>query len=143
MNEVDLRVIATTAAIITGFGSAAFIFRLRRELEMERSGEPIWLPWADRLLLSAILISVFFVLLPIFVLEPGAGLIRAIRALLAASLVLMGGYFPAVLAHYRMILGGARTRPRRQTETWEVRICWMAVCLALAAGAASIVWGHS
>lgn len=60
----DASSLATIASIISAFGGAMLFFRIQRELAMQGAGEPIWIPWADRLLIAATLISLLLVVVP-------------------------------------------------------------------------------
>ena len=64
---IDTGIVATTAAVIAGFGTTAFVFRLQRELELRKSRIRSWVPWADRLLIGATMCALLLVLLPLIV----------------------------------------------------------------------------
>jgi hypothetical protein len=116
----DLLVVAS---IVAGFGVAIFAFRLSREVEMERQGELTWIPWADRLIIGATLISLLTVIAPIIVL--GSANPRALcvaRASILMSLILVAGYIPSILAHYRLLCG-RRRRDSRQRH-WAMAPEW-------------------
>lgn len=124
-------ILATVAGIIAGIGTAVLPFRVHRELLMAEKREPVWLPWADHLLVAATLVSLLLVLLPVVLglsLKP-LGL-RLASAGCAFALVLTAGYVPAVLAHYRIMFGKARTGPRQNPEPAERFIVVLCVVLA-------------
>jgi hypothetical protein len=50
----DDETLAAIGSVIVGFGIAAFVFRLQRELQMMEDGDSYWIPWADRLLISVV-----------------------------------------------------------------------------------------
>lgn len=125
---VDDGTLAAIAAAIVGFGIVAFVFRVQREIQVqetllrelkedaERQGLQVnevelvekadtyrWIPWADRLLVGAVMVALLLVLFPIAL----AGSVSSIwggrlpAAACSASTVALAGYIPALLAHYR------------------------------------------
>ena len=131
---MNIDTMSNIAAIIAGFGSAALVFRIQRELEMEEQGEVIWIPWADRLLIASVTLSLIFVLLLQLVFPDIETLSFALsRGFLAAALVMMAGYIFAILAHYRMLFGGKRTGPRVNPEPPERIIVFVSLFVAIAA----------
>jgi hypothetical protein len=101
----------TVASIIAGFGVTVLMFRLQRELDIsdkhwearrksqEAVHTPTWIPLADWLAISAVLVAL--VVLPLFV-STGAD-ITAPKAWCAVSVVLLAGYILCIFAHYRFI----------------------------------------
>jgi len=55
-HELSAGDLIAVAAIIFGFGVAALTFRIQRETEMPDKGLPSWLPWADRLIITSIVL---------------------------------------------------------------------------------------
>lgn len=93
---------------------------------MEKAGERIWLPWADWLLMGAILASLLLVILPLLI-----GFANTLPvAAAAASCIAVAGYIPSLLAHYRIIFGAGRSGPRTNPEPWE---CFLVISTAIAA----------
>jgi peptidoglycan/LPS O-acetylase OafA/YrhL len=70
----DNETLATVASVIAGFGSAMLAFRLEREVEGQEQGQRAWIPWADWLLIAAILLSLAAVILPIVTFDKISGL---------------------------------------------------------------------
>jgi hypothetical protein len=137
MSEVGDMV--TVASIVAGFGVAMLFFRIQRELHMQKEHEGIWIPWADRLLIGATLISLLLVIIPSVVLPQASPLkVMLPAAASSASVVMVAGYIPAILAHYRLILGQGRTGPRVNPEPGEKRVVWTTVALAIIAFLAAI-----
>ncbi|MCZ6758853.1 MAG: hypothetical protein O7D29_00545 [Gemmatimonadetes bacterium] len=136
MNELTIpepAVLATVAGIIAGIGSAMLLFRLQRELHMAKEGESIWIPWADRLLGAATLIALLAVLLPLVSgLPPEPWRTRLASAFCTVAVLLVAGYIPAALAHYRLLFGASRSGPRSNPEPGERGITWFFVALAAA-----------
>ena len=122
---------ATLATIIVGFTANILAFRLAREARMKRK----WVPWADRMLIGGSVVALGFVILPTVVSQKmnPAGLMP--RAACAAVLVMLGGYFFAILAHYRLVFGRDPKIPREAGEPAEKIIVWItlvvAVCVVL------------
>src|ERR1700730_12160042 len=101
------------ASILSGFGISVFMFRIQRELRVrDRHPEwPNWLAWADYLVLSAIVLSLLLVVLPLMPLpEPNRFVISVAAASCAASSLLLAAYPFAILDHYRIEIGTWRTR---------------------------------
>jgi len=119
----------TVASILAAFGSAMLFFRIQRELTMHDRAEIQWIPWADWLLILATLVSLLAVILPIFF---AAGL-RLPLAAASAATVLAAGYVPAILAHYRIILGFGRQGPRTNPEPSELFIVLLSLVAATSA----------
>lgn len=137
----DTSSLASFASIFAAFGAAMLFFRIQRELKMEESGEINWIPWADWLLVSATVLSLLFVVLPLAILPSRSALAAVPYAAVAASAVLVVGYIPAILAHYRFIFSdedGGESKPRTNPEPSERIIVIAVVVLALTAGGAAL-----
>ena len=130
---LDAAVLATVAGIIAGFGSAMLLFRLQRELQMAGEGESTWIPWADRSLGAATLIALLAVLLLVSGLPPEPWRTRLASAFCTSAVLLLAGYFPAALAHYRLLFGASRSGPRSNPEPGERGITWLFVIMAAVA----------
>ncbi len=129
---VDSSTLSQVASIIAGFGVAMLFFRIQRELEMRKKGEPVWIPFSDQLLIYATLLSLFFVILPIIMTQQTTIIVvRLSRAACAAAVVMLGGYIPGILAHYRLIWRVHLASPRQNPEPIERVIVVAAVILAL------------
>ena len=110
----------TVASILSGFGISVFMFRVQRELSVrDRHPEwPNWLAWADYLVLTAIVLSLSLVLLPLVALpEPNRFVFSVAAASCAASSILLLAYPFAILDHYRIEIGAWRTRGGEKPET--------------------------
>lgn len=105
---MELKDVWTAAAVLLGFQLAGFTWRLAREMDVAKEGGINWIPPADYLNLSSLLITV----LGVFVL-PGTGLIPshiAERAL-GLSVVLFAGYPFALLGHYGLLFNKGTRLP--------------------------------
>lgn len=119
--------LATIASVISAFGSTALLFRVQRENDMRSKQERVWLPVADWLLMIATLASLLFVLVPV-----AAGLPLVIPATASViSSICVAGYIPSILAHYRIVFGGARSGPRSNPEPLELAFVLATVAIAL------------
>lgn len=130
---LDPGTIATVASIIAGFGVAMLFFRIQRELDMREQDETIWIPWADRLLIGATLISLILALLPVVAFHKLPFFLAISSAACAGSVVLVAGYVLAILAHYRLFLGRSRTGRRENPEPAERGVVYSSIALALLA----------
>jgi hypothetical protein len=116
----DIGSLVTIASIISGFGIAMLYFRIQRELQMHDQMELNWIPWADRLLIVATLVSLLFVLLPVVLFDKKWEIIsKIIIGSSASSIIMVVGYIFAILAHYRFLLGKERKGPRTNPEPAE------------------------
>jgi hypothetical protein len=86
---------------------------------MHERDEQIWIPWADRLLVGATLVSLLVVLLPLVMFRGSALAMSVAVAACSASIVLVAGYVLAILAHYRLLWGRSRSGSRDNPEPAE------------------------
>ena len=127
----DVGMLSTIASIISAFGIAMLVFRIQRELEMHKAREINWIPNCDWLLVSATEISLLLVLLPLLVVPRTSRWIALPTAACASASVLVAGYIPAILAHYRLIFSGKRFGPRTNPEPSERLIVLATVAAAV------------
>jgi hypothetical protein len=86
---------------------------------------------ADWLLVVATLSCLLPIILPISAGFP----LRLPAAVSAASAVVVAGYLPSLLAHYRIVLGSERRGSHHNTEPIELLLVLITVVAALVAGA--------
>jgi len=135
--------LATVASIIAGFGAAMMAFRIEREAAGQEAGQSSWIPWADALLISAILGSLLLVILPILILREPKGFLAALpRAACASSCVLVSGYILSILAHYRLLFGRQRRGERENPEPAERQLVIGTAALSAAVFADALLQGH-
>jgi len=138
---VDNSTLAQIASIIAGFGATMLYFRIQRELEMREKGEQDWMPWADSVLMSATIIALTGGVLPVLLnLFSPAFATTLARASCAAATLLLTGYIPSILAHYRLLFGQNRAGPRDNPEPAEKTLVVFTV-LAAVATASLIITG--
>jgi len=134
---IEAGAILTVTSIIAGFSVAVIMFRLQRELQIsdrnwqrpKREPVPTWLPLADFLVISAVLLSFLGAVLPLLSRQrPASEILRLAAAACAASTVLLAGYVPSILAHYRFVFCLHKSRPYLQ-------LCEMIFVALTAAGA--------
>jgi drug/metabolite transporter (DMT)-like permease len=134
--EIDRGTLATIASIISAFGVPMLYFRIERELRMRKKEEIVWLPAADWLLVGATLVSLLLVIVPLVTFRE----VRLPTAASGAAAILVAGYVPAILGHYRIFFGQRRTGPRHNPEPSELffvtaaliaAVCVFALRLAL------------
>jgi len=114
--------VISASAIVAGFGVTAIMFRVQRELYVLEVLEVgiAWLAWADYLVVISVALAVFGSTLPLLIFPVVGRSIMAIAASsCAAALVLLAGYVPAILAHYRIELGARRKGAREKGEPIE------------------------
>jgi hypothetical protein len=129
MNTDQMNILASVASLIVGFGATIMVFRVDRELEMRERDEPTWFPWADRLVIVAMMMSGLLDLaLPLSV--RGLQVTRIPTAAAVASVILLLGYPFAILAHYRIEIGRNRKGERDNPEPAEREIVWATMILA-------------
>ena len=117
---VDNSTLAQVASIIAGFGATMLFFRIQREMDMAGEGEQVWMPWADWLLISATLIALVGSVLPVIItIFSPTFTTTLVRASCASATILLAGYIPSILTHYRLILGKNRSGPRDNPEPAE------------------------
>lgn len=130
--------LGTVASIVTAAGVTMLFFRVQREADMKRRGQRNWIPVADWLLLGATFAAIVLVLLPILLFDSEFLGRRVPTAGCVAALVALGGYAPALLAHYRL-LGSKRVGPRSNPEPPEGQIVIGATTVAFALFGMSLV----
>jgi glucan phosphoethanolaminetransferase (alkaline phosphatase superfamily) len=124
---VDAGTLANIASVIAAFGAAMLFFRIQRELQMRGKGEPVWLPWADWLLVAATLICLLLVIVPIV----STSSLNLPAAASASAAILVAGYVFAILAHYRIVFGRNRDGPRSNPEPAELLFVIVATVAAV------------
>lgn len=138
----------TVASILTGFSISVFMFRIQRELGVrERHPDwPNWLAWADYLIISTIVLSIVFVILPLVAIPaPGRMAYSVAAGASAAASILLLAYPFAILDHYRIEIGrgriarGESPQARHKGEPIE-RIIVTAAGAIAALTFATIVW---
>lgn len=123
----------TVASIVAGFGVAVLVFRIQREAGLKLH----WLPWADRLLITATSVALGVVILPIISFAQPPSAIVKIASAAASSVIILAIFYPfAILAHYRLIGSEAAERARRSEarynpEPLERRLVIAAAIVAL------------
>jgi uncharacterized membrane protein YidH (DUF202 family) len=124
----------TTASIIAGFGVAVLMFRIQRELYARERDWPSWIASSDWLRISSTLIALLLVLTPLAVFGEANKLAHKVAgAPTCASVILLAGYVPSILAHYRFILYDGRDPKGRRTnpEPSELTLIVITVVLAI------------
>lgn len=119
MSTADL---IAVSAIVVGFGVTAIMFRVQRELYVLEvlKRQPLWLAWADYLILGSVTLAVFGATVPLLVApSPSRALVALAASSCVAALILQAGYIPSLLAHYRIELGARRHGPRAKGEPAE------------------------
>jgi len=137
----------TVASILTGFCISVFMFRIQRELRVrdEHPEWPNWLAWADYLVISAMLLSVLLVVLPLMAFPQPSRLVYSIAAAsCGAAAILLLGYPFAILDHYQIEIGTRSRRakkppPRRKGEPLE-RVIVVSAMTVAALVFATTVW---
>ena len=124
----------TVASILAGFGVTVLMFRIQRELYVrEKHPEsPIWLAWADYLVIAATLQSLLLVILPLIIFQGRIPEVEVVaRGACASSVILIAVYPFAILDHYRIEWGKKREFPRRKGEPIEKVVVIGAAVIAL------------
>lgn len=138
-NDVGLAFAATVASIVVGFGAVVLMFRIQRELYVRESLKCSvnWIARADWLVVIAMFLAGLlglalplsgFTLTGLWQRLPLAGCISAITLLL--------GYVFAILAHYRLLRNGPKTKDdgteqaRTNPEPPEGAIFWITLIIA-------------
>ncbi len=129
----------TIASLFAGFGMAILVIRIQREPANETPKGQAGLAWADLLLLGAAMLSLWLAILPLLLF--GAAAAKLAGAACAAVAILLGGYLPAILDHYRIFLGEGRTGRRERGEPVERVIVLATSALAVIVFAAGLTKG--
>ncbi|NJO64407.1 MAG: hypothetical protein HC836_41440 [Richelia sp. RM2_1_2] len=131
---MDISALLTVASIISGFGITIFTFRLQREIQVMERNSQVWIPWADYLVITAVMVSLLIGILPIVVVSsPPKFIYQIANGACAASIVMLAGYVPGILAHYRFILAKNTCSARQNPEPSERWIVIMFLCFAFIA----------
>jgi len=133
----------TVASILSGFGISVLMFRIQRELHMrERHPDsPNWLAWADYLVIGSVTLSLLFVVLPLVAFPaPGKNALALAAGSCAAATILLAGYPPAILDHYRIEIGANRKGEGNKGEPIEKALVLLAAFIAVAVFAGVVAW---
>ena len=127
------------AGIIFAFQIQMVRWRIDREVSMEAQAERTWLPLCDYLNLVSMIVTAFFVFVgPILILDGDAtasvGLAKYGVGLTAIFLI---GYLVSLLGHYRLLWGGAGSRPRVPVQ----ELIAVTITVIVAAAYVCAVWG--
>jgi hypothetical protein len=124
LDAVDL---ITVASIIAAFTAVVLFFRIERELKLRERGMVPWVPWADWLVVASSAACLLGAILPLLIFGKNNGVVRAVSAsVCSGSIMLISGYVPAILAHYRLLFGQHRKGHIQNPEPAE-RIVVIAV----------------
>lgn len=125
--ELDIRELWTAGGILLGFQLTSFHFRLARELKFRDEGDTTWLPWADLLSLTSMLIMVFCIFLfPIL----GFGDKFATNAF-GVALILFAGYPFALAGHYELFRSTNKSTRKGGHCPFEERVVLVITILLL------------
>jgi hypothetical protein len=130
-SQVGVGDLIAVSAIVGGFGITVIMFRIQRELEMQRRGETSWIACSDYLILASIFMSTFLVTLPLLAVPTLRYTAAIARAACAAALILEAGYIPSILAHYRIGIGEHRKEGRTNPEPGERLFIGISALLAI------------
>lgn len=126
-NFPDAATLAGVASVISAFGAAMLLFRIQRENDMREKDEPVWLPMADWLLVVATTLCLLLVIVPVVSFADT----RLPAAAAGTAAILVAGYVPAIMAHYRIVFtreglfwGAEREGPRYNPEPAERILVW-------------------
>ena len=117
---------------VVGLSFTILIFRIKREIDMAEKGETTWIAFSDWLVAIALIVAGLFVLVPLLA-SDAAGRGRLPLSALVFAVVMVLGWVPAILAHYRLIFRGKRTGPRDNPEPAEGAIVLVVVLLSAVA----------
>jgi hypothetical protein len=117
-SDVDSNVV-TIAGVVLGIAVAILLFRLARELYMDEREETVWVAYAERVVVAAALLSTTVLVLAVFGVTSRPAAVLIPRAATLAGVVLLMGYVPAILAHYRFIGSAERSSTRDNPEPLE------------------------
>jgi len=116
----DPAILATVAAIITAFGVTMLFFRIQREISIKERQGINWIPYSDWLLITATVMSLLLVILPIVIFSDKSFFYTKLpKAACATVTIMVAGYMFGILAHYRLIFGKNRQRLRQKGEPSE------------------------
>jgi hypothetical protein len=110
------------------------MFRIQRELYVQEvRKEPTWITWADRLVISSTLTALLFLVLPIVALVH----YDVAATVTSVAVILLSGYVPSILAHYRFFVPGGP--PRSNPEPLERKFVWTTLVVGMI-GAVATFW---
>ena len=125
--------IVTVAGVMLDIAIAILLVRLAREVTMRERTEQNWLAFSDWLAVFAALLT--FTVMVLVLLEPQPGkFLRFQRPMVVAATILIVGYGPAILAHYRFLGGAKASGPRRNPEPLEAIVVPLCAVVAATVG---------
>jgi hypothetical protein len=130
--------LVTAASLIAGFGSAVIVFRLELDIEEKNMERPIrqeedhWIPASDWLIVASSICALSLVVAPLVAIKsPSVGTVRLASAVCSAAAIMLAGYIPSILTHYRFIY--ELSKVRKNSTFWEAVFLSLTVVAALAA----------
>lgn len=120
---------------------AVLLLRLGREVFMREQKQRNWLAFADWLVVAASFLTLAVIVASL--LGPGSRSFAVMfpRIATVTAIVLLLGYVPAILAHYRFLGGAGRTGPCDNPEPLEAKLVGLSAAAAVIAGIAAFVLG--
>ena len=134
----------TVASILSGFCVTALMFRVQREIEVQKDQKSdSWIAYADFLILATILVALILVVLPLVIFsQPSAKLTLFARSSCSAAAVLLAGYPAAILDHYGILPGFSRKAPPAPAAPIEKYIVPIFFALSVLAFVATIYFAQ-
>ncbi len=145
MQQTDPGALIGAAALIVGFGITVIMFRIQRELWVQEQHPewPNWLAWSDYLVVASVMLTLAFAIVPLLSFPVLTPCRRALAsAACVAATILLAGYVPAILAHYRIEIGRSRTGVRLKGEPKERLVVFVSIAVA-SFGFIFTLWEHS
>lgn len=135
MVSMEVSELWTVAAVLAGFQVSAFIWRINRELTMEKEGEITWLTWAERFLT----ISFLLLVCGVFLVPLLSSITPNTVAKLLGTAIVVSAVYPFVLAgHYNLYGSWGKEIPRCNVTKQERAVA--RVSIVLIAASVSLIW---
>ena len=135
MELIELPQLWTVAAVLAGFQVSAFIWRINRELAMEKRRERTWLTWAEHFLTVSFLLLVIGVyLVPLL-----SSISPNTVAKLLGTAIVVSAMYPFVLAgHYNLYCSWGKKGSRPHVTKQERAV--VRISFPLIAVGVSLIW---
>ncbi len=126
----SVQIVLTAGSAVAALASVILVLRLQREAVMSRNRDLTWIAGADWLIIVAGAVAFLGVLAPLLFIGPSPGVLLLARGGLLGATILCCVFWPAVWAHYGVILEHrCADRPQAWEEAERV-IVWSGFALA-------------